>query len=120
MKYLTDIEVRTLLNLGKTVEMFLGKSQTDGSISWVSVHRGKENNFELSSYSVFDDGDIDHLDIYDFEPVDPDNVVNTVEFEIWDGVLEELKRRIGSNTLRFVNQGMVQEEYRVYKERERI
>ena len=66
MKYLTDIEIRTLLNLGKTVEMFLGKKDSDDSINWIDVQRVPDDSFELNIHSVSDDGDVDHLDLYDF------------------------------------------------------
>jgi hypothetical protein len=115
MKYLTDIEIRTLLNLGKTVEMFLGKESVNESINWIDMQRGPDSNFQLNIHSVFDDGDADHLDLCNFPSVDPDEMFTTINFETLDEALAHVKTAYGLNQLRFVNRGMIQEEYRLLK-----
>jgi hypothetical protein len=116
MKYLMDAEIRTLLNLGKTVEMFLGQNRGEGTISWIDIQRESGQFFKLNVYSVFDDGDVDHVDIYDFSPVDPDEPFKTIEFETFDDMLAYLRNEFRLHDFSFLNHGMIQEEYRLLKE----
>ena len=54
MKYLTEIEIRTLINMGKTLEIFLGRTAyNNGIINWISLKKNKTGQVELSTHSVF-------------------------------------------------------------------
>jgi len=118
MKYLTDIEIRTLINSGKTLEIFLGRPADNNEIiNWISLVKNKTEQVELSTHSVFDDGDIDHLDIYSFEYVDPDQPFETKEFSTLDEALTFIRDTHELTDLRFVNQGVIQEEYKRLKEK---
>jgi hypothetical protein len=67
MKYLTEIEIRTLISLGKTLELFLGHPTDNKEIlNWVSLTKGRNGQIDVSTYSVYDEGDIENLDIYSF------------------------------------------------------
>lgn len=91
MEYLTDIEVRTLL----TVEMFLGKERKTTLSIWIDVSL-TSSNYQLNIHSVFDNGDHDHVDLYDFSPVNPDEMFRTIQFETLDGLLTHFKASISS------------------------
>jgi hypothetical protein len=117
MKYLADIEIRTLTNLGKTLEIFLGPTDNGEIINWISLSKRKNGQIEVSTHSVFDEGDIDHLDIYSFTPVDPDNYFETREFSTLDQALTFLRNNYKLTELRFVNQGVTQDEYKLLKKK---
>lgn len=99
------------------MEMYLGKSNDD-SISWIDVQRVRGGVFQLNIYSVFDDGDVDRLDVYDFSPVDPDKPFEVYEFESLDLLMNYIKVKYNFDSHRFVSEGMIQEEYRLFKLRE--
>jgi hypothetical protein len=118
MKYLTDIEIRTLLNLRKTLEIFLGQSPDNNEIiSWISVTQAKAGQVEVSAHSVFDEGDTDNLDLYSFTPVDPDEYFTTEVFSTLDNALTFIRDNYKLTELKFVNEGMIQTEYRLLKEK---
>jgi len=118
MRYLTEIEITTLLNLGKTLELFLGPSHDDNDvINWIDIGKGTKGIIELNTYSVFDEGDIDHLDLYSFSSVNPDEEFETTEFETLESALTFIKDKYQLADLRFVNQGMIQDEYKILKEK---
>ena len=118
MRYLTEIEITTLLNLGKTLEFFLGPSHEDNDvINWIDICKGIRGTIELSTYSVFDEGNIDHIDLYSFSAVDPDNDFETIEFQTLDSALTFIKDKYRLADLRFVNRGMIQDEYKSLKEK---
>jgi hypothetical protein len=117
MKYLTEIETRTLLNLGKTLEIFLGQSGDNNEIiSWLSLAKNETGQVELSTYMVLDCGDLDHLDIYSFEPVDPDEPYQTTAFSTLDEALIFIRNNYNQTEPKFLNQGVIQDEYKRLKE----
>ena len=121
MKYLTDIEIRTLINLGRTLEIFLGRTTDNNeTINWISLTKNNAGQFELSTHSVFDDGDIDHLDIYSFEPIDPDEPFQIRVFTTLDEALTFILDNHKLTNLRFVNQGVIQNEYKGLKEKDNV
>jgi hypothetical protein len=76
--------------------------------------------FELSTHSVFDDGDIDHLDIYSFEPIDPDEPFQIRVFTTLDEALTFILDNHKLTDLRFVNEGVIQNEYKGLKEKDNV
>ncbi|MFM7854735.1 MAG: hypothetical protein ACKO96_23125 [Flammeovirgaceae bacterium] len=82
--------------------------------------KGKTGQVELSTHSIFDDGDIDHLDIYSFEPADPDEPFHTREFATLDEALTFIRDNHKLTDLRFVNTGVVQNEYKSLKEKGKV
>jgi len=118
MRYLTEIEITTLINPGKTLELFLGQSQHDKDIlNWIEICKGRKEAIELNSYSVYDEGDIDHLDLYSFSPVNPEEDFETIEFPTLESALVFIRKKYQLTDLRFVNQGMIQDEYKALKEK---
>lgn len=118
MRYLTEIEITTLLNLGRTLELFLGPSRDDNNvINWIGICKGTQGTIELSTYSVFDEGDIEHLDLYSFSSVDPDSDFETIEFPSLESALTFIRDKYRLTALRFVNRGMIQDEYKTLKEK---
>jgi hypothetical protein len=113
MRYLTDIEIRTLVNLGKTIEMFLGRSEADDEvICWLDLCKGKESEIELRVHSVYDQGDTNNLDLYSFSYADPDEEFETIKFAALEDALSFIKDKFHLPEFRFLNRGMIQEEYR--------
>jgi hypothetical protein len=121
MKYLTEIEIRTLINLGKTLEIFLGRPADNNEIiNWISLTKNGTEQIELSIHSVFDEGNIDQLDIYSFVPVAPDELFQTKEFSTLDEALTFIRDSHKLTDLKFANQGIIQDEYKRLKEKDNV
>ena len=68
----------------------------------------------------FDVGDIDHLDIYTFEPVNPDEPFQIREFKTLDEALTFIRDNHKLTDLRFVSEGVIQNEYKGLKEKANV
>lgn len=116
MVYLQNEQLRTNLSLGKTVEQWLGYKQEESYIilRWISIE--KEN----SEYSVvyiesFDEGNEDFIDVYEFSTLDPDEPLGLINtFSTLDEAIDFSLNEYGAEIDKFVNRGMVQQEYLAY------
>ncbi len=113
MRYLTDSYINSAINRGKSIEQFLGG---DGEIiKWISI-RKNTSKFILSFFEVYDEGDIDYVDIYTFSPVDEDNEDGIeIEFNSLQESIECSLNNYDAQSDKFVNQFVVQDEYEDYK-----
>jgi len=114
MRYLTESYIRSALNRNKSVELFLGG---DGeTIQWISL-RLEGENVHVFHFHVEDPGDQDYLDVYTFAPVDENNYEGTLtEFYSIRTALDFCSEKHGAHANHFVNEFMVQDEYRDYLE----
>jgi len=120
MRYLTKEEIRTRLNLGKTVEQWLqpefDKVEEMAILTWLEIDKEKSGEFVLRICKVYDEGDGDILDFYDFSSVDPDEFYEEKSFESLDDVYDYISEEIDVLPDKFLNQGMCQDEYSNYLE----
>lgn len=112
-RYLSAQEAETTLRRGKAVEIFLGgcEVQNKKCIRWASFNLS--GSLVIGSlWEALDQGTEDYLDIYTFDSPtgDYNEAVRTVEAEN----VELAAKELGLNELKFVNQGVVQDEYLSY------
>jgi len=115
--YIQNGQLATHLSLGKSVEQWLGATtQGDYSvIRWIGIDKGEDGAYRVSYCEKFDDGSEDFLDVYEFEDVDPDLPNGREEcFPTYDEALVFCRERYQCRDEKYVNRGMVQEEYRLY------
>jgi hypothetical protein len=116
MRYLTEYFIRTGLHLGKAVEQFLGGG-CDGeepTIRWL-VLDGDGDRFVLTYYEAFDHGSDSFTDIGEFPLVDRDADLPEHLFDTIEEALAYAQSSYGASLLRWVNQFVVEEEYRDYR-----
>lgn len=111
-KSLTEQEVGIYLNQGKTIEVFLGKISDDNEIiSWIDLQKDKDNLVAVTYYEVYDEGNIDWLDLYAFSFVDPDMDFETNEFESTEKAIKYIKEKYRLTEPKFLLRAGIQEEY---------
>ena len=66
---------------------------------------------ETKLFDHYDEGDLNYTDIYDFSYVDPDMNFETNTFESIDQCVEFIQTKFHINHIRFVNEGISQDEY---------
>ena len=111
-RYLILPEVESALNRGKSVEVFLGRINEDPEIiSWLSIEKSGRY-IVVTQYDVYDEGDVEFIDIYSFSYVDPDMDFEEYSFDDLDEAVAFIKTRFNLNEINIVNAGVVQEEYR--------
>ncbi|MEU5324023.1 hypothetical protein AB0G67_45980 [Streptomyces sp. NPDC021056] len=116
MRYLVEAFVVGALRRGRSVEQFLGPVGSPGrpGVRYVEV-RAASTSFEVYVHTV-EDGHETVLDLYEFPPFDQDT--EEEEFgrllgsaEAPQGALVLAEERTGAVRGRWVNQGVVQDEY---------
>jgi hypothetical protein len=113
-RYLVADQIGSALRLGKSVEQFLGGSADGLVISWIEI-RPKADGFQLWHFEVCDDGHEEFLDLYSFSPASgdwPESPVSTHATP--DDALTEAVRAFNADPSRWVNQFLIQDEYRDY------
>jgi len=118
MRYLTNSEIKTNLNLGKTVEQWLqpefNKVDEVDILTWLEIEKEKSSDFVLRICKVYDEGDGDSLDFYGFTSVDPDELYEEKFFMSLNDVYDYISKELNAFPDRFLNQGMCQDEYSNY------
>lgn len=116
-RYLAEPLTTTSLDRGKSVECFLGGGHrgATATIRWVSVRKDGDQ-IEVTLWEAEDVGNAEYVDIYSFptmgdEPGDPIALVTFTELQ--DAIAHACKVW-GADPKRFVNQGVVQDEYADY------
>jgi len=117
MKYLIFDQAQTHLKLGKTIEQWIGAEEKDDYVilKWVTISREKDNLYIVGYTECFDEGNEDFIDIYAFSAVDPDEPFGI--FNQFSSALEAIEfslNKYGLSKDRFLNSGMIQEEYLSY------
>ncbi len=115
-RYLTLSEAERALGAGRAVEQWLGfrDSQPVRVVSWVACRKARDGAFHVTLFRSFDAGTDDFFDVYSFESADGDEAPTAVYANPKDA-LEHAIRDFGAHAERFVNQGLVQDEYRDHR-----
>lgn len=115
-RYLTLSEAESALNRGKSIECFVGSCERDGQrgIKWLSASRCGEN-LRLAIFETADLGSADFLDLHEFGPMnpalEPDEPDEEKMFENFRSLVSEVEALFPGSTARFVNEGIIQDEY---------
>jgi hypothetical protein len=111
-KYLDRQTVNTYLNLGRTIEVFLGRiCENKQIIRYLSFEKLSNGKIEVTLLEHYDEGNIDLLDIYSFTYVDPDMDFKTFLFDNIDNAIDFISDEFSLNEIKFINAGMIQDEY---------
>jgi hypothetical protein len=113
-RHLTVADVRAALRRGAAVEQLLGSRIDEGDrvLSWIEIDVDRQGRYVVSEFQVFDDQIDDFSDIHEFEPFDPDQPYGTCrEFDAVEDALEYAVS-LGASLHRFVNCGLIDDEYR--------
>jgi len=116
MKFLLSNQATDQLKAGRFIEQWLGHSNAPNyrSIRWLRIDPEKVGAFNLAVFEVFDDGTPEMLDVYSFEPVDPDlpsgfiSAFTTPEEAIAAAVQQ------GASAEKFVGMGIIQDLYAAF------
>ena len=111
-RHLTERELRLALERGREVAQLLGEGEIDGArtIRYVSMWRD-DDGYVVAPAEVYDDGDEELVDVLEFTPVSGDD-----EDERWsrhpdaDTALDAAMR-LGAAGDRFVDHGVLGDEY---------
>jgi len=115
-RYLTLSEAQLALDRGKQIEQFLGGHLVDGDPAIrYAVIRPDDNRIAATIYECFESPHPDFYDVGEFRGVYPDTDPEDLYFDSLEETVSFLKERNGVSTDRFVNQGLVCEEYRDYR-----
>jgi hypothetical protein len=111
-RYLDSNEANTYLNLGRTIEVFLGRIMEDKEvISYLTLLRKADGHIEMQLIDHYDEGNLEYTDIYDFSYVDPDMSFETINFGNLEQCKDFIRKRFHLDEIGFVNAGLCQEEY---------
>lgn len=123
-RYLTDYFLRGALQKGHAVEQFLGGFiHEDGpAIRWLELRRDG-SGVAVLLHEALDDGDMG-CDIYEFTALndDPDDLYDPTAEHHCDSVEQALAlaaKLYGASPDRFVNEGVIQDEYEDFVARRR-
>ncbi|WP_299991880.1 hypothetical protein [uncultured Pontibacter sp.] len=109
---LTQQEVEASLTSGKTIEVFLGRISDDSEIiSWLDLQKTKDNLVEVTCYEVYDEGNLEWLDLYAFSFVDPDMEFESNQFETVEEAIRFIKGKYRLTEPKFLTRGAIQTEY---------
>lgn len=114
MRYLSSYDLKVALNIGKGVEQFIGPMKREG----ISLLRylwlvPEDSDYELWVVDCEDVGSEDYVDISSFPTFDEDPPTHS--FQTLDEALSFSQKTYGALPGKWVNQGVVQDEYLDYK-----
>ncbi len=116
-RYLAEPFMTTSLNRGKPVECFLGGARRGDTptIRWVSL-RQDDDQIEATLWEAEDIGNAEYLDIYSFPMVgeEPDDPIERATFSELHDAITHARKVWGADPDRFVNEGVIQDEYADY------
>ena len=121
-RYLLPPFIQSALNRGHAVEQFLGGFEYEGSpaLRWLTL-QPEEDGVTLLVYESYDEGGEDFLDLYAFSEIDGEQGDSAAEHPCatLDEALTLARTRYGADPERWVNEGVVQDEYQDYLTRGR-
>ena len=115
-RYLTSSEAAAALRRGSQIEQFLGRSNDNRrpTVRWLSAYPSGRA-FELVVHHVEDIGTEGFFDVSEFPPLDDEEYVGegrSVAAEVEPGLILDAAELHGARPDRWVNAGVVQDEYR--------
>lgn len=112
-RYINRPYLNTYLSLGKFVEVFLGRINADKNIlSYLEIKQIKSSKIQISIIEHYDEGCLDWVDIYGFSYVRPYEECERIEFSNTEKAIEFIQMRFQLKEIKFMNQGIIQEEYK--------
>ncbi len=112
-RYLNKQQAKSYLDLGKTLEVFLGRVHIDkGIISYLEINKALDDKIEVTIYDHYDEGNLEWLDVYSFSYVDSDEDFEILQFDNIAELIETIQLRFHLSEIKFVNQGIIQDEYK--------
>ncbi|MBA0101036.1 hypothetical protein WH218_18560 [Stenotrophomonas indicatrix] len=115
MRYLNSLDVRSSLAAGRNIEQLLPEryEMSEIVVRYISIECSSRESWIVRLCEVFDNGTPGFLDIYEFEAVDPDFPFgNEWVFDSIKGALTFAEDTLGASSVRYVNQGLIQDEYK--------
>lgn len=112
--YLAPDELALALRTNKAIEQLVGHQDEKGYrvLEWLRLETVDRGRVAVSKFTVFDDGSDDFLDIYEFEPVNPDSVFDEpAEFESTDDAIAFATSELKADPSQFVRGGDIQLVY---------
>jgi hypothetical protein len=118
-RYLARPFIVSALHRGKPVEQFLGAREVDGEriLRWIELSPASGDAVEIRVRDVYDEGDESYLDLYDFTEVesdddeeDDDDAPSATAASL-DEAIALCRDRWGADPDRWVNEGVIQDEY---------
>jgi hypothetical protein len=114
-RYLSLDEVEQTLRRGRSVEQWLGAADSPQcrTVHWLRIEKEPDGRFTVWRVASFDPQQPNLLDVYEFLPFDvdePDGIPETVAS--LDEAIDYACKTLGANAERFVNAGVIQDEYR--------
>jgi hypothetical protein len=111
-RYIDQQLVKTYLNLGKTIEVFLGRKNIDKTIlSYLELIKTTNSKVQVTIIESYDEGNLNWLDIYEFSHINEDDEFEKIEFDNIENAIEGIKAKFQLNEVKFVTQGMIQVDY---------
>ena len=112
-RYLSLQEAKAALRRGKAVEIFLGGFQvnTEQCIRWASFIATSEG-VTGHVWEAFDQGSKDYVDVYTFDS--PSGEYDEPVKSVVAPSLEKAANELGITEPKYVNQGIIQDEYLSY------
>lgn len=116
MRHLTHAAALAALNRGAGIQQLLPVSDEDeDTVRWVTARPDRTGQYLLTLHHVFDEGTEDFMDVAEFSPVDDEEYVGegkqVAQAPSAEGLLEAA-RQVGARDGRWVNQGVIDDEYR--------
>ena len=112
MRHLTNSQAHSALRRGKQIEQYLGRS--DGTIRWLTLAQ-RDGSFRLSLHQVEEPTDLHTYDLSELQPLDRTEYVGegrmVCEATTWEEAAEQAAVLLHATSDRWVNQGMVGNEY---------
>ena len=119
MRYLYKANIQNAMRKSEEVEQFLKFTKLDGKaiLSWLTLRR-QNDGYALIHHKQYDQGSLSDVNIYDFKylymPKNRDEP-EYIEFSSLDLALDYASKNLGASHVKWVNQGVIQEEYRDFK-----
>ena len=114
-RYLAENDAKSALRGGRAIEQLLEGRLEAGLqiVRFVTIAHEATGENSVTLHEVFNGGNFDVLDVYEFSPLDPDRSYGQVDsFRTVDDAFQFACEQTGADPRKFVNAGVVQDEYR--------
>jgi hypothetical protein len=119
VRHLTESFADAALRRGAAIAQWIPDSEVvDGraTIAWLQASRRRDGKYVLSRHHVFDDGSPSFVDVWEFSPVGEREThgvgVDLAAFDSGQDLLRAAAEEWGADRQRWVNDGVIQDEYR--------
>jgi len=116
MKFLLPNQAIDQIKAGRAIEQWLGHNNAPNyrSIRWLGIYPERVGIFNLAVYEVFDDGTPEMLDVYGFEPIDPELPSGSIStFATPEEAIAAAVKQ-GASAGKFVGTGIIQDIYAAF------